>query len=187
MLRAIRPNLPPSFKLIGFLLAAVLPSAVGADIRNSTFTYDALGRLTTACDAAPDSGNLTVYKFDPAGNRQTYQHSRTEQTLALNAPIYSPNGKIILIMQDDGNLVVYGNFGAGWTPLGWASNTVGSGATHASFQSDGNLVVYTAAAAVWASGTSQYHCATLFVQDDGNVVIKDIAGQIVWQTNTGGH
>lgn len=90
-------------------------------------------------------------------------------------------------MQGDGNLVVYGNFGAGWTPLGWASNTVGSGATQASFQSDGNLVVYTASAAVWASGTSQSHCATLSVQDDGNVVIKDIAGQIVWQTNTGGH
>lgn len=165
----------------------MIPSGVGADVGNATYTYDGLGRLMTACEAMPGWGDLTVYHFDAAGNRQTYQHSRTEQTLALNAPIYSPNGKIILIMQDDGNLVVYGNFGAGWTPLGWASNTVGSGATHASFQSDGNLVVYTASGAAWASNTSHSHCATLSVQDDGNVVIKDISGQIVWQTNTGGH
>lgn len=187
MLRTTRPKLPLSFRSVSLLLAAILPSAASGDIRNSTFTYDAQGRLTTSCDAAPDSGNLTVYHFDPAGNRQTYQHSRTDQTLALNAPVYSPNGKVQFVMQGDGNLVVYGNFGAGWTPLGWASNTVGSGATVAAFQSDGNLVVYTPSAAVWSSGTYQSHCATLSVQDDGNVVIKDIAGQIVWQTNTGGH
>lgn len=96
-----------SFKLSGLFLAVILPSAVNADTRNNIYTYDARGRLTTVCEAAPGSGDLTVYRFDAAGNRQTCQHSRTDQALLVDAPIYSPNGKIMLVMQGDGNLVVY--------------------------------------------------------------------------------
>jgi YD repeat-containing protein len=51
MLRAIRSNLLSSCEIVGLVLSATLPSTVSADVRNSTYTYDALGRLTTVCDA----------------------------------------------------------------------------------------------------------------------------------------
>ena len=187
MLRAIQSKLLSASKIGALSLSMMLPSAVSAGANDATYTYDGLGRLTTACDATPVSGDLTVYRFDAAGNRQTYQHSNTAQIVPVGNAIYSPNGKIRFFMQGDGNLAVSGNFGAGWIPLGWASNTVGSGATEAAFQPDGNLVVYNASGPVWDASTWHYHCATLSVQDDGNVVIRDVSGQIVWQTNTGGH
>ncbi|WP_286774593.1 hypothetical protein [Sphingomonas sp. 66-10] len=151
----------------------------------TTYTYDAKGRITTACNAKPATGDLSRYRHDPADNRTSYSHIRTELTIPAETSIYSPNGKFMFRMQSDSNLVVYGNFGAGWTPL-WASNTVGTGATFAAFQSDGNLVLYGPSGAVWASGT-QYHCATLTMQNDGNVVIQDLLSNVLWSTGTGGH
>jgi len=167
-------------------MAAALPSAVEADVSNMTYTYDAKGRATSVCDQRPGSGDLTLYRFDAADNRTTYQHSRTDQTLGVGSAIYSPNGLYQFIMQGDGNLVLYRKSGSTWIAVGWATNTVGSGATVAAFQSDGNLVLYAGSVAVWSTNTWQYHCATLAVQDDGNIVIRDVSGNIVWQSYTTG-
>lgn len=52
------------------------------------------------------------------------------------------------VMQDDGNLVIYG-YG---TPL-WASNTAGRPGSFLILQNDGNLVIYQPTSPVWASGT----------------------------------
>ena len=85
--------------------------------------------------------------------------------------IVSPNGQYKLIMQTDGNLVMYKNNG---TPI-WSSGTMGSGTDNQLImQSAGNLVMYSNGTAVWAtpastigSGSNNY----LSVQDDGNLVI----------------
>lgn len=77
----------------------------------------------------------------------------------------SPNGKYILTMQSDGNLVLY----QGSTAL-WASNTGGPG-RRAVMQSDGNLVIYSGSTAVWSSGTDGYGASRLVLQDDANLVI----------------
>lgn len=168
--------------------AALCPAApASADASNITYSYDALGRLTAACDATPALGNLSTYHYDAAGNRSLYAHSRTDQALPVDGPIYSPNGQYMFIMQGDGNLVLYFHSGSGWVPMNWATNTVGTGANFATFQSDGNLVVYAPSGPVWSSNTWQNHCATLSVQNDGNVVIRNVQGDMVWSTNTGGH
>jgi hypothetical protein len=84
-----------------------------------------------------------------------------------------------LIMQQDGNLVVYDEYG---TPR-WASNTVGSG-YRAVLQDDGNFVVYSRGGGpVWASNTSWAHGAHLSVQDDGNVVLY-LGSRPIWATGT---
>jgi hypothetical protein len=167
-------------------MAASLPSAVNADASNMSYTHDAKGRLTSVCNAAPSAGDLTLYRFDAADNRTTYQHSRTDQTLPPGSAIYSPNGLYQFIMQSDGNLVLYRKSGSTWIAVGWSTNTYGSGADLAVFQSDGNLVVYRGSLALWSTNTWQYHCATLAVQSDGNIVIRDVSGNIVWQSNTTG-
>jgi hypothetical protein len=92
-------------------------------------------------------------------------------------------GKACLIMQSDGNLVVYDERGA---PR-WASNTAGRPGSVAAFQGDGNLVVYAPdGRPLWASNTASgdpenvnYMC----VQGDGNVVVYKWP-RPVWATNT---
>ncbi|MFG2379084.1 protein kinase [Streptomyces sp. NPDC048504] len=84
-----------------------------------------------------------------------------------------------LIMQTDGNLVLYDAAGTAH----WASQTQGTGNT-AVFQADGNLVVYDAQhQALWSSGTQGATGAVLKVLEDGNMVIATDTA-VVWQTNT---
>src|SRR5262249_25956611 len=83
--------------------------------------------------------------------------------------IHSANGQYTLILQPDGNLVLYKAAGG---PALWASNTNGKPVTAAIMQDDGNLVVYQNYTAVaWTSHTSGNPKSHLVVQDDGNVVI----------------
>lgn len=173
-------------RAICMVLFGVVSFAANAGVRE--YRYDALGRLVQTCNALSGDGELTSYSFDPSDNRQTYANTKVDIVLTPNNGIASPNGKFLLWMQADNNLVAYGNFGSGWVPLGWATNTAGSGAALASFQSDGNLVLYTSAGVpVWGSHTDGNRCANITVHDDGNIVITSAAGATLWQTGTGGH
>ncbi|MBK8972131.1 MAG: hypothetical protein IPM37_12445 [Hahellaceae bacterium] len=111
----------------------------------------------------------------------------------------SPANK--LVMQDDGNLVMYGPNG----PV-WATNTVDrsividrlhagqplnagqslfsrNGRYRLSMQTDGNLVIYNPNAPIWASGTYRSDANTLVMQTDGNLVMYG-AGGPRWASNT---
>jgi hypothetical protein len=114
---------------------------------------------------------------------QTCATLTANQYLGADQSLTSCDGRFRLILQGDGNLVLY----QGGTPL-WASNTVNSGAVRAILQGDGNFVLYTAAGApVWASDTAGNSGATLVLRDDGDVVIDSAAGTVLWSTGTGGH
>lgn len=98
-------------------------------------------------------------------------------TLHHNQSVSSDTAR--LVMQSDGNLVIYDEFNR----ARWASNTVGRGWT-ARFQTDGNLVVYTRSnRPVWASNTAGRPGSRLVIQDDGNVVIYD-GSRAVWASGT---
>ncbi len=114
-----------------------------------------------------------------------------------------------LIMQGDGNLVLYPKSG----PAIWSSGTSGNpGATFA-IQDDGNLVVYSASGqALWSSGTggippvptacgiftagtglgpgdyldSCQACFELTLQTAGNLVLYQQGGHPLWDTNASG-
>lgn len=98
--------------------------------------------------------------------------------------IHSCKNGYKLIMQNDGNLVLYS---AGAQPL-WSSLTDGKGGAVAVMRDDGNLVVYTASGrdshhAVWMSNT-HHPGARLTIHDDGNLVIH-IRDKPLWETSTG--
>lgn len=103
--------------------------------------------------------------------------------LTVGQSLTSPNGRAQLIMQSDGNLVLYdmSNHAALWGSL-----TNGKGGVRAEMQPDGNFVVYTSNYhPLWASGTDKHPGAYLAVQDDGNVVAY--AGtQPLWSSKTDG-
>ncbi len=102
--------------------------------------------------------------------------------LAVNVPVVSCDGRFSLVMQGDGNLVLYGPFGAMWHTY-----THGNNGASAVFQGDGNLVVYSAwGTPLWYSGTHGNSNATLAVQDDGNLVIYASNGTPLWASGTHG-
>lgn len=102
------------------------------------------------------------------------------QTLAAGQSLTSAGGGYRLVMQTDGNLVLYGPAGARWS-----TGTARSGADRAVMQRDGNLVVYRGSTAVWAAGTSGAAAAgSLSVQEDGNLVVYAGNGA-VWSSMGG--
>jgi hypothetical protein len=107
------------------------------------------------------------------------------QWLNPNDKISSSNNAYELVMQDDGNLVVYSVLGVR-TPI-WASNTVGHAGAKAVFQDDGNFVVYArdGKQPLWASNTTGNSGATACLTDDGKLTIGDAAGaQPVWESGS---
>jgi hypothetical protein len=99
------------------------------------------------------------------------------QYLGVNATLYSPDGSSRLVMQSDGNLVLYrvpDNF------VLWASDTNGSGAVRAYMQYDGNLVLQRAdLSPVRATATDGRPGAIFGVA--GSTVFVDAYGARIWQ------
>lgn len=102
-----------------------------------------------------------------------------DQRLNPGWQIQSPDRRFNMVMQQDGNLVVY----AGPTAL-WATNTYYVG-SDLEMQSDGNLVVYAPGhQAVWSSGTNNGAPNVFVAQNDGNFVIYAPGHSALWSTNT---
>ena len=107
--------------------------------------------------------------------------------LTVNQVISSPNGFYSLMLQSDGNLVLYRN--GGGSPVGiWASNTSGQPSSQFFFQSDANLVIYNSSKSqhIWSSnifdnngtifrynstGISTGNAPFLALQNDGNLAL----------------
>jgi D-alanyl-D-alanine carboxypeptidase-like protein len=99
---------------------------------------------------------------------------KPNETLARGREMRSADGRHRLIMQNDGNLVVYGPNGVRWTP--GASST-----GDRLIMQDGNLVLYNASGTfIWQSGTGGHPGAWLALQDDGNLVVYDASGKALW-------
>ncbi|GAA3916611.1 hypothetical protein GO495_19660 [Chitinophaga oryziterrae] len=97
--------------------------------------------------------------------------------------IRSTDGRFIVVMQGDGNLVLYYYN----VPL-WSSVTCcNSAINRAIMQGDGNLVLYdTGNAAHWSSNTHGYDGSYAVIQDDGNFVIYQ-GSTPRWSSNTSGY
>ncbi len=140
-----------------------------------------------------DDGNAVIYRANntspwatntvvPAGPTAQGNTMTAGEVLHPGQSIQSPGGRFELILQDDGNLVLYEL--PAKVPL-WASNTAGKPVAVCTMQSDGNLVLYQAGShSVWASNTNGNPGSHLAVQDDGNAVIYRTNNSSAWETNT---
>jgi hypothetical protein len=128
-------------------------------------------------------GGTTTPPPPPAPTIPCGQLGNGIDTLKQNQSVVSCDKRFTLIMQGDGNLVLYKN-GVGAL---WSSNTYGTGADHAVMQGDGNFVVYDAANQPhFHTSTFGHPGASLAVQNDGNVVVYD-GPTPLWASNTAGN
>lgn len=114
----------------------------------------------------------------------TLDYLEKGQALTRNKFIRSQDGRYLLALAGDGDLILHGPSG-----ILWASNTAGKeDVQHVILQHDGNLVMYNVKEqAVWASHTGgQFRARVeLVVQNDGNAVIYSDA-RAIWATHTPG-
>ncbi|MGW0885554.1 hypothetical protein [Streptomyces sp. NPDC002671] len=100
--------------------------------------------------------------------------------LNMNQEWASGDGRTVLRLQDDRNLVLY----RAGEPT-WAAKNTRFKAEYAIMQDDGNFVAYDQNDdPVWASNTGGSYGAHLAVQDDGNLVVYQ-DGSPLWATDTG--
>lgn len=183
-------------------------SNIGLITRTSAITYDMLGRVATTTSSGSGTSNTaiyTVYKRDAYGNAVVTTQTEMKQgsksgtplmvymgsmnagqNLLENQALYSANGRFQLVMQTDGNLVMYDREQGNESAPGiiWQSGTrAPSGSTGFAVQTDGNLALYHAGAPLWQSAT-RGSGMVLRLQDDGNLVLTNASQQIVWQTAT---
>lgn len=141
-----------------------------------------IGKHTGKAAALQTDGNLVVR--DPAG-RPVWAANTDGFTAAT------------LIVQDDGNLVIYNKGVAIWDRFsGYLANRWRAGVTLAAgsylksanrrltlvMQNDGNLVLYDSGKAKWASGTAGSNYAVM--QTDGNMVVYRKEGGALAASNT---
>lgn len=89
--------------------------------------------------------SFSVPTFAAAG-----QHYLNEgESLVRGQWLKSNNGEYTLILQDDGNLVLYGRGKALWN-----TNTHGYPGSYLVVQDDGNVVIYIGRLAIWNTGTN---------------------------------
>jgi len=126
--------------------------------------------------------NARSYPAFSTGLRSIWWSLGTPTQVALppvffTEPLWSPNHTYWMVMQGDGNLVVYDAAGR---PK-WATGT-SVGGSFLVLQSDGNLVMYSPDnAPVWTTATAAPG-ATLAMQDDGNLVLYDGSGRPIWDS-----
>lgn len=101
-------------------------------------------------------------------------------TLSGGQSVTSPNGHVVLKMQDSGNLVLSSKRGLPKRRI-WASETSGNAGAALVMQEDGNLVIYAIGGVpVWIAGTVGNPGAYLRVLDEGKAVIYARDGRILW-------
>lgn len=115
---------------------------------------------------------------------------KLKQSRGKGDRITSPNRCFNLVLQEDGNLVLYNNK---IRKSIWASNTDGKAVKYALFSKEGNLALYGYGneEIVWQTNSSINEDTNnrerrLVIQDDGNVVIykSRLKTQVIWATNT---
>lgn len=140
----------------------------------STFHY--ARNIATTVTASPTPVQTTSPTHD---NRMSWGNS-----LHSTEVLYSADGAYRLIMQDDGNAVVYE---VGVSAV-WASGTGKTSSERISMQNDCNLVVYTSLnTAAWSSGTGNAgDDCYLKLHNDGELVVYTASDTPVW-TSKGNH
>jgi hypothetical protein len=138
----------------------------------SMFIANASG-LLWGVGPGPFSGNFS--QLVPSGSNELTAGTGLFDGQTITA------GKYQLVLQADGNLVVYTQAGS---PL-WNTGTWGQPGDSLTMQSDGNLVIYNLhGKPIWSSGTFGHPGAFALMQSDANFVVYSSSNQPLWASNS---
>ncbi|NUT52071.1 MAG: trypsin-like serine protease [Saccharothrix sp.] len=130
-----------------------LDATRGHDVTTTDCQNTATRQWTNRTPAVPTPGADRLQR----GEQLTTGQSKT-----------SPDGRYTLILQTNGDLVLYDQ---AHQPL-WHTHTDGTATTRAVLQDDGNLVLYTATGAhTWHTHTNGTNTDRLVLQSDSNLVL----------------
>jgi Protein kinase domain len=103
------------------------------------------------------------------------------ETLSQHQTLVSPDGSHLVVMQANGDLVLFGPDHV----ARWSSNTAGHPGADLEMAADGNLILYGPDRAVlWTSNTAGHPGADLEMRDDGNLVVYGPDRAVLWASNT---
>ncbi|MFT4263652.1 MAG: hypothetical protein QM572_09750 [Nocardioides sp.] len=104
----------------------------------------------------------------------------TKASMTTGTRVKSPNGTFELVLEPDGNLVLYDNQTRAHV---WESHTTTG--TTLLMQSDGNLVLYDSAGkAPWATGSNSPTANKFLLRNDGTLQVVDPTGKALWSSAT---
>ena len=160
--------------LMGLLVGALFPIQASADeVSTTPLSTDTVPTSTATTTTAPMS-HLATGTAPPPSTAVLADGA----TLATGQQLTSPGGGWRLVMQTDGNLVLYGRRGATWQ-----SGTAGSHASRLTMQTDGNLVESTATGkVVWQARSPQAAGVQLVLAADGRVRLVTPNQIVLWNT-----
>ncbi|WP_245886445.1 S8 family serine peptidase [Umezawaea tangerina] len=149
------------------------PNATPKQVRDRLVGVAAYNRIA---DPGANTENLLLFSGIVVAPVPAQDLLLNGETLQANQTRTSANGGYVLVMQGDGNLVLYTSNGVAQ----WATNSTTTGAVAASLR-NGNLVLTNAAGTVvWSSGTQETTADRLVVQNDGNLVLYGPNGKVFW-------
>ncbi|RAG82084.1 hypothetical protein DN069_29440 [Streptacidiphilus pinicola] len=140
-------------------------------------------------DTTPPVGGPTTQTITNAlGQTTSTTVQNTNQVVKLTPGMVIPSGTQLLsassrlVMQNDGNLVLY-SLATGKSM--WASSTSGNSGAYAAFATDGNLHVYnTSGTSLWSASLTAGAGTTLQLQNDDNLVLYNSSGAATWSSNS---
>jgi hypothetical protein len=154
------------------------PAAVGDSA--STSKSRPVNDSASAARPAPASAPEPVAAGAAAPAPATRSNLNPGSRLASGDLLQSANGRFALVIQKDGNLVLYRT---GDRPI-WSTGTHGHPGAILVNQPDGNIVVNApGVGTLWSTRTAGRTGAILVMQDDGNAVVY-AGGGAVWSSGT---
>lgn len=125
--------------------------------------------------------NFTIHVTNPITSRNSSNTSlNVGSALQSGEYLLSPDTNTILLLKEDGDLVLLNGF----QPI-WNTKTAGNPGSKLIFQSDGNLVLYSKNnTPLWNSETPGSTANALQLQSDRNLVLYSTTNAALWSSST---
>ncbi|MFN3806516.1 Ig-like domain-containing protein [Asticcacaulis sp.] len=147
---------------------------------NGTVSYTGTSVTYTPNAGFAGTDTFTYTISDGQGGTSTATVTMTVYfELAQYSQIYSPNGNIRLILQNDGNLVLYNV-----NTYLWGSGTWNTAANVLRLIPNGNVELRSPSAVLWQANTAGMGGVKVQVRDNGTWVVVNSSGMVVWSSGT---
>jgi subtilisin family serine protease len=158
------------------LILAANPALNPQQVAAVMYSQSTVGIVANPGPGSPNRMLFVAHPTPPAPAPGP-DHLIRGQALTAGQQLVSGNGLYRLVMQGDGNLVLYNQINQAL----WHLGTFGNPGAFLVFQGDGNVVLYRAnGTPLWQTVSYGTAANNFLVQNDSNIVLYGPAGQFYW-------